>query len=146
MKLAKGLLKSITVENVLGLLFSALIIFEFKQEEEIRRLMNTNIGMVVSLISMILMFMWFNPLVAILFLIYFYENVKLEEGYPKIYDRLSRPNILDSLKSSMNKVKNEKDVVEIETIRRMAPIVTKREKMGVNFEPNVADANNYITL
>lgn len=133
-------------ENILSLIFAILILFEFKMETEVRAFMNTVVGMISCFVLLIFMFICFNPLTAILFLIYFYENVKFDEIHSKIYDENTKPNILRRLQSSVTSTKNEKDEVEIETIQKMAPIVKKPEKSNVAFKPHSMDSNNWSTL
>ena len=133
-------------ENLLGFLLAVLIVFEFKVEENIRAFMNTIVGMVCCIVLVIYMFMFFNPLVAILFLVYFYENVRLDGINSNMYDLNTRPNTMSTLQSSVENVANKKDVVEIETIKKMAPIIKKRENMTAIFKPNDYNKNTWTTL
>lgn len=133
-------------ENLLGFLLAVLIVFEFKVEENIRGFMNTVVGMVCCIVLVIYMFMFFNPLVAILFLVYFYENVRLDGINSNMYDLNTRPNTMSTLQSSVENVANKKDVVEIETIKKMAPIIKKRENMTAIFKPNDYNKNTWTTL
>jgi hypothetical protein len=133
-------------ENLLGFLLAVLIVFEFKVEENIRAFMNTVVGMVCCIVLVIYMFMFFNPLVAILFLVYFYENVRLDGINSNMYDLNTRPNTMSTLQSSVENVANKKDVVEIETIKKMAPIIKKRENMTAIFKPNDYNKNTWTTL
>lgn len=133
-------------ENLLGFLLAVLIVFEFKVEENIRAFMNTVVGMVCCIVLVIYMFMFFNPLVAILFLVYFYENVRLDGINSNMYDLNTRPNTMSTLQSSVENVVNKKDVVEIETIKKMAPIIKKRENMTAIFKPNDYNKNTWTTL
>jgi len=121
-KLSKNIQKMINFENILGLILSVLIIFEFKIEEDLRQYMNSLVGLVVCLVIVVALFMMCNPIVAILFLIYFYENVKFDNIGLNFYDKNTKQNAINSLSASHDKVKNEKDKVEIEVISKMAPI------------------------
>ena len=133
-------------ENLLGVLLAILIVFEFKVEENVRAAMNTTIGMIFCIMLLIYLFVCLNPLVAILFLIYFYENVKFDDIHSNIYNMKTKPNVMNSLQSSLLNVSNKKDVVEIETIQKMAPIIKKREKMSLSFQPNDYKLESWSTL
>ena len=69
----------ISFENILGLVFALLILFEFKFESGIRNMMNSHAGMILSFVVLILLFIYMNPIVGLLFLIVIYENVKFFE-------------------------------------------------------------------
>ena len=133
-------------ENLLGFLLAVLIVFEFKVEENIRAFMNTVVGMVCCIVLVIYMFMFFNPLVAILFLVYFYENVRLDGINSAMYDSNMRPNVMSTLQSSVENATNKKDVVEIETVKKMAPIIKKRENRTAVFKPNDYNESTWTEL
>ena len=133
-------------ENLLGFLLAVLIVFEFKVEENIRAFMNTVVGMVCCIVLVIYMFMFFNPLVAILFLVYFYENVRLDGINSAMYDSNMRPNVMNTLQSSVENATNKKDVVEIETVKKMAPIIKKRENRTAVFKPNDYNESTWTEL
>lgn len=133
-------------ENLLGFLLAVLIVFEFKVEENIRAFMNTVVGMVCCIVLVIYMFMFFNPLVAILFLVYFYENVRLDGINSAMYDSNMRPNVMSTLQSSVENATNKKDVVEIETVKKMAPIIKKRENRTSVFKPNDYNESTWTEL
>ena len=90
MKLAKKIQKTINIENLMAIFFAVLIIFEFKMEEEIRLLMNSSVGLIISFILVIVFFMIFNPIVAILFLVYIYDNIKFENIQSGLYDKYTK--------------------------------------------------------
>lgn len=133
-------------ENLLGFLLAVLIVFEFKVEENIRAFMNTVVGMVCCIVLVIYMFIFFNPLVAILFLVYFYENVRLDDINSAMYDSNTRPNVMSTLQSSVENTTNKKDVVEIETVKKMAPIIKKRENRTATFKPNDYNESTWTDL
>lgn len=133
-------------ENLLGFLLAVLIVFEFKVEENIRAFMNTVVGMVCCIVLVIYMFMFFNPLVAILFLVYFYENVRLDGINSAMYDSNMRLNVMSTLQSSVENATNKKDVVEIETVKKMAPIIKKRENRTSVFKPNDYNESTWTEL
>ena len=93
-KLKKKILKMkksvISFENILGLVFALLILFEFKFESGIRNMMNSHAGMILSFVVLILLFIYMNPIVGLLFLIVIYENVKTNFlAYPIILNTKS---------------------------------------------------------
>lgn len=135
MKVLKTAKKMINVDLIVAVLLATLIIFELKVEEDIRQFMNSALGLLVCSIGVVLMFIYLNPLVALLFLVYFYENVKHDNLQSGMYDKYTNKNVLDTLMKSNKITQKKQDVVEIETIKKMAPIIQKREK-SVSFKPN----------
>lgn len=132
MKTAK---KMINADVIVAVLLAILIIFELKVEEDIRQLMNSALGLLLCSVGIVLMFIYLNPLVALLFVVYFYENVKHDNLQSGMYDKYTNKSVLDTLMKSNNITQKKQDVVEIETVKKMAPIVQKREKM-LTFKPN----------
>ena len=135
MKVLKTAKKMINVDLIVAVLLATLIIFELKVEEDIRQFMNSALGLLVCSIGVVLMFIYLNPLVALLFLVYFYENVKHDNLQSGMFDKYTNKNVLDTLMKSNKITQKKQDVVEIETIKKMAPIIQKREK-AVSFKPN----------
>ena len=76
MKISKSVQKMINADIVVAILLAILITFELKVEEDIRQFMNSALGLLVCSLGAILMFIYLNPLVALLFIVYFYENVR----------------------------------------------------------------------
>lgn len=141
MKLPNSVKKMINFDMIVTILLAVLITFELKVEADIRQFMNSVLGLLMCSAVVILMFIYLNPLVAILFLVYFYENVRYDNLNSGMYDKYTNKNALDSLVKT-NKISQKKqDVVEIETIRKMAPIIQKREKM-LSFKPHTCVVNN----
>jgi hypothetical protein len=145
MKISKSVQKMINADIVVAILLAILITFELKVEEDIRQFMNSALGLLVCSLGAILMFIYLNPLVALLFIVYFYENVRHDNLHSGLYDKYTNKNVLDSLVKSSKISKKKQDVVEIETIKKMAPIVQKREKM-LSFKPNTYKENLYKSL
>lgn len=135
MKIPKSVKKMINLDVIITILLAVLITFELKLEEDIRQFMNSVLGLIVCSVVVILMFIYLNPLVAILFLVYFYENVRYDNLSSGMYDKYTNKNALDSLVKTNKITQKKQDVVEIETIKKMAPIVQKREKM-LSFKPH----------
>tara|TARA_Y100000768_G_C23930469_1_gene659805 strand:- start:665 stop:1111 length:447 start_codon:yes stop_codon:yes gene_type:complete len=128
---------NITYENIIGLIFALLIICEFNFENDIKVFINTPIGTIIMFILGIFLFMYYNPIISILFFIFVYDNIK--DNYNYKLD-LSIPSIEnDFISSKMNFINNKnkqiKDV-EIDIIKHMSPIVKKNENVNSNFNPN----------
>ena len=142
MKILKSVKKMISLDVVVALVLAILITFELKAEEEIRRFMNSVVGLVSCLLILVLMFIYLNPLVGLLFLVYFYENVRFDNIHSGLYDKYTNKTVLDTLTKSNKVTQKKQDAVEIETIKKMAPIVQKREKM-MSFKPYTMQKENY---
>ena len=125
-----------TVENLIGLVLAILIVFDLKLEQSLANLINSPVGIVLSLVLLVVLFVFMNPIVGLLFLIYIYETVKYSSSMLFQY---TQP-VEKVRKSIMNKLnfasENNKDDVEVEVISKMAPLVRKMEKFGVSFQPN----------
>ena len=128
---------NISYENIIGVIFALLIICEFNFEDDIKVFINTPIGTIIMFIVGIFLFMYYNPIISILFFIFVYDNIK--DNYNYKLD-LSVPSIEnDFISSKMNIINNKnkqiKDV-EIDVIKDMSPIVKKNENVNSNFNPN----------
>jgi hypothetical protein len=65
---------SITVfENILGVILAAFIVFQVVPSSDVCRKLNEPIYIIIGLVFVVLMFITLNPIVGILFLIYFYQ-------------------------------------------------------------------------
>lgn len=135
MKISKSLKNILTIENVVGVFLAILLTFDLKLEEDLRQFMNSLSGMISCLIILVLMFVYLNPLVALLFLVYFYENVRHDNLLSGMYDKYTNKNVLSALKKTNDLNQKTNDMVEIETIKKMAPIVQKTERT-TSFKPN----------
>ena len=101
MKISKSVQKMINADIVVAILLAILITFELKVEEDIRQFMNSALGLLVCSLGAILMFIYLNPLVALLFIVYFYEkNVRHDNLHSGLYDKYTNKNVLDSLVKS----------------------------------------------
>lgn len=145
MKNSKSVQKMINTDIVVAVILAILITFELKVEEDIRLFMNSALGLLVCSLGAVLMFIYLNPLVALLFIIYFYENVRHDNLRSGLYDKYTNKNVLDSLVKSRKISQKKQDIVEIETIKKMAPIVQKREKT-LSFKPNTYKDELYTPL
>lgn len=137
----KKINKLMTLENMLGLLLAVLIVFDLKVEQKIANMINSPLGMVLSLVLLVCLFVVMSPVVGLLFLIYLYETVKYSSSmmaeYTKPIEKV-RHNIM----SKLNLAGKSKDSVEIDVINQMAPLIKKGEKMNVNFVANSAASSH----
>ena len=114
-----------TLENIIGLLLAILILFDLKIEEPISKLLNTPLGIIMSLLIVIIMFYMMNPVIGILFLIYLYQTVK----HDSVYNTVNKDKIL----SKMNPPKTFE--VEEQIILERAPIKNQNQNNNVSFKP-----------
>ena len=124
--------KLMTLENIIGFVLAILIVFDLKVETKIANLINSPIGMVLSLVILVCLFVMLNPIIGLLFLIYVYETVKQSSNLISEYTKPIE-KVRHSIMNKLNIGSSNKDNVEVEVIGKMAPIVIKREKMGVNY-------------
>jgi hypothetical protein len=116
-----------TLENVIGLLLAILILFDLKIEQPISKLLNTPIGITMSLLIVIIMFYMMNPVVGILFLIYLYKSIK----YDTVYSTANKDKILKKM--------NPPPTFEVEEqiILERAPIKNQNQNNNVSFKPTI---------
>ena len=137
----KKINKLMTLENMLGLLLAVLIVFDLKVEQKIANMVNSPLGMVLSLVVLVCLFVVMSPVVGLLFLIYLYETVKYSSSmiaeYTKPIEKV-RHNIMTKL----NLAGKGKDSVEIDVINHMAPLIKKGEKMNVKFVANTSSSSH----
>ena len=138
--------KLLTLENAFGLLLAFLIVFDIKAEKRIANLVNSPLGMVMSLIGMIVIFVSMNPIVGLLYVIYLYETVKYSST---LLGDLVKP-VEKIRKDVMNKLNNNNTLqekgVEVEVIRNMAPLVKSPEDVSAIFQPNTLVNATYSVL
>lgn len=138
--------KLLTLENAFGLLLAFLIVFDIKAEKHVANLVNSPLGMVVSLIGMIVVFVSMNPIVGLLYVIYLYETVKYSST---VLGDLVKP-VEKMRKDVMSKLNQDNKLqekgVEVEVIKKMAPIVKSQEDASVVFQPNTLVNATYSEL
>ena len=126
---------NITYENIIGVIFALLIICEFNFEDDIKVFINTPIGTIIMFILGIFLFMYYNPIISILFFIFIYDNIKdnykLDLSIPSLENDFIS-NKMDIINSKNKQIKD----VEIDIIKDMSPIVKKNENVNSNFNPN----------
>ena len=118
-----------SIDNIIGVLLAVLIIFDLKIERPIINVMNTPIGIIFSLIFVIILFIYLNPIIGILFLIYIFINIKEAKT-------TSKTNILQKLNPPLEMQ------VEEEVILINAPIKNQNKGNNVSFIPVVEKLNN----
>jgi len=118
-----------SIDNIIGVLLAILIIFDLKIERPIINVMNTPIGIIFSLIFVIILFIYLNPIIGILFLIYIFINIKEAKTTTKT-------NILQKLNPPLEMQ------VEEEVILINAPIKNQNKGNNVSFIPVVEKLNN----
>jgi predicted membrane protein len=138
MKKSKSIL---SCDNIVGLILAALILFEVKVEKDIKDILNSPPGMILALLLLVLIFVFMNPIVGALFLIYLYECVKDNDLYPSKYVNTSfaKQSVMNQLNRSTQSTKHDKDKVEIGVIKQMAPIIKKSENPNAKFIPHLND-------
>ena len=113
-----------SIDNIIGVLLAVLIIFDLKIEKPIINLMNTPIGIIFSVIFIIILFICLNPIIGILFLIYFFINIKDVR-------KTTRNNVLENLNPP------QEMQVEEEIIFVKAPIKNQNKGNNVSFQPMI---------
>lgn len=75
--------ESITVfENILGVILAAFIIFQVLPTADVCKQFNQPVFILLGLVFIVILFLTLNPIIGILFLIYFYQLVsKAKEDY-----------------------------------------------------------------
>lgn len=113
-----------TLENGIGLLLALLILFDLKVEKRLSVLLNTPLGIVFSMVVVLMMFIFLNPIVGILCLIYLYDTIHTSE-------------LSTIIRDAKLKVYNEPKKTELEEkiIRERSPILHEGEDNNVSFQP-----------
>ena len=73
----------VTIDNLLGLILAILIIFQIRPKPEDSDLLNSSVGVVVSLVLVVILFVTLHPIVGLLALIYLYEIMRHSPSYLK---------------------------------------------------------------
>ena len=128
----------INIDNFFGLILAILIVFEFNVENDMKVILNTYYGIAISLVLVVITFIFMNPIVGLLLVIYLYENVKLDNltlfNIP-IKER-QKKRIMDMLNNNPMHSFNE---FEHQIIKDKAPLVRVVENPNSNFIPNSDD-------
>ncbi len=128
-----------TLDNIVGLILAILIFFDFKVENDFKDVLNSPPGMILALVLLVVIFIFMNPIVGLLYIIYIYECVKDTALHPSKFNGSSimKQNILNQLNN--NPERKKEDSVDYEIINKMAPIVKKRENSNSIFVPHIND-------
>ena len=130
MKNRKNNLSSLfSIENGLGLVLAILIIFQILPSISIANNLNNPIGIILSLILVVILFITMNPIVGFLFLIYIYEMIQISNNFNKRELPITRNKELVSL--------NQTPTTQLEEviIKKMAPIKNEFQGNDVSFLP-----------
>jgi hypothetical protein len=73
----------VTIDNLLGLILAILIIFQIRPSPEDSELLNNPVGIVISLVLVVILFITLHPIVGLLALIYLYEIIRRSPSYLK---------------------------------------------------------------
>jgi predicted membrane protein len=73
----------VTIDNLLGLILAILIIFQIRPKPEDSNLLNSPVGIIISLVLVVILFITLNPVVGLLALIYLYEIIRHSPNYVK---------------------------------------------------------------
>ena len=114
-----------TVENFLGLLVAILIVFQVKPDDSVASMLNSPIGIVMSLVLVVFLFVTMNPVVGFLVLIYLYEIIRTASNYSSG----ERNRMLQKLNPTP-----ELHVEELVIMER-APIKNQNQNSIVSFAP-----------
>ena len=136
--------KCLTFENIIGFIFAILIICEFNFEKDIKIFINSPVGALIMFVLGIFLFMYYNPIVSILFFIFVYENLKtnMPDMTSLFNPSVSNKKVMKNLNNTNKKEKNLKDI-EVDVIKKMSPIVKKYENINAKFKSNTYDNAEY---
>ena len=130
MKNRKNNLSSLfSIENGLGLVLAVLIIFQLLPGVSFANNLNNPIGIILSLILVVILFVTMNPIVGFLFLIYLYEIIQISNRFNKQIGPITRNKELVNL--------NQTPTTQLEEviIKNMAPIKNEFQGNDVSFLP-----------
>jgi hypothetical protein len=115
----------LTVENVLGLLVAILIVFQIKPDASFATLLNSPVGIVMSLLVVVFLFVTMNPVVGFLVLIYLYEIIRTASNYTS-----------QARNTNLQKMNPPQELqVEEIVIMERAPIKNQNQNNVVSFTP-----------
>ena len=115
----------ITLENVVGVLLAILIIFNLKLDAPLSKALNNIYGWTFSAVIVVILFVTMHPVIAILFAIYLYQNIK----NPHTYHEKKKDNVLQQM--------NPPQQIQVEEIiiAERAPIKNQNQNNNVSFNP-----------
>ena len=71
----------VTIDNLLGLILAILIVFQIRPKPNDCNLLNNPVGIVISLVFVVILFVTLHPIVGLLALIYLYEIIRHSPSY-----------------------------------------------------------------
>ena len=122
-----------SMENVLGLILAGLIIFQILPGLTFANMINNPIGIIISLILIVVLFVLMNPIVGFLMLIYLYEIIQSSNNYTKNIQPMNRNAELKKLNKTIHA--SQPRQLEEDVIRNMAPIKNEFQGNNVSFDP-----------
>ena len=123
-----------TLENGIGLLLAILIIFDLKVERNISNLLNTPLGIISSFLIVVLLFIFMNPIVGILFLIYLYDTIQTSDLSTLMKDVKLK---------ALNPIQTQ---LEENVIKDKRPIINAGQHNSVSFQPYMPENINMSQL
>jgi hypothetical protein len=123
-----------TLENGIGLLLAILIIFDLKVERNISNLLNTPLGIISSFLMVVLLFIFMNPIVGILFLIYLYDTIQTSDLSTLMKDVKLK---------ALNPIQTQ---LEEKVIKDKRPIINAGQHNNVSFQPYMPENINMSQL
>lgn len=134
------------IDNLFGLILAILIIFELNVENDMRVILNGPYGIAISLVLIIVTFIFMNPIVGLLLLIYLYENVKMPEMLNINMKELQKSRVMNALNSAVSHKSQELDDFDHEMIKRKAPLIKVSENPNSNFVPHYNDKVSFMAV
>ncbi len=118
-----------SMENALGLILALLIVFQMLPSLTVANMVNNPFGIIISLILVVILFVFMNPIVGFLFLIYLYEVIQVSNNFNKQLNPITRN------KDLINMNPQPSTQLEEVVIRTMAPIKNEFQGNNVSYNP-----------
>jgi hypothetical protein len=135
------------IDNFFGVILAILIIFELNVEQDMKMILNGPYGIAISLVLLVITFIFMNPIVGLLLLIYLYENVKMPEMLNMDVKEIKRSNVMNALNSALNHNENKKiNEFDLELVNIKAPLIKVSENRNANFVPHYNDKLSFKSL
>lgn len=116
-----------TLETFIAICLGVLIVYDLKIDKSAKKLINTPLGMVVTLLFTLVVFIVLHPVIGILLVIYLWESLK-DISFSDNDDK-KRTKIIKKLNEQ------EDDKLEEDIIDKMAPIKNKNKSKSPSYVP-----------
>lgn len=116
-----------TLETFIAICLGVLIVYDLKIDKSAKKLINTPLGMVVTLLFTLVVFIVLHPVIGILLVIYLWESLK-DLSFSDNDDK-KRTKIIKKLNEQ------EDDKLEEDIIDKMAPIKNKNKSKSPSYIP-----------